>query len=56
MKIIKEAIQRMSKTVVSKMVEKDSGEWPPSCSSFVYQAKRPQQMHYPLGKENKTKW
>lgn len=41
MKTIKKIVNIVSKELVTKMVAKDEGGWPPVCTSFVYQPKRP---------------
>lgn len=41
MKTIKEITKNVTKELVTKMVDKDERGWPPICTSFVYQPKRP---------------
>lgn len=41
MKTIKKIAKNASKELVTKMVARDEGGWPPICTSFVYQPMRP---------------
>lgn len=41
MKTIKQIAKNVSKELVTKMVARDEGGWPPICTSFVYQPIRP---------------
>lgn len=41
MKTVKELVKKKSKEIVAKMVAHDEGDWPPICTSFIYQPKRP---------------
>ena len=45
MKEITKTMAKVSKGILSKMVEKDSGDgWPPYCTVLVYQPKRPEKL------------
>lgn len=41
MKTIKKIAKKASKELITKMVAMDERGWPPICTSFVYQPKRP---------------
>lgn len=41
MKTIKKIAKNASKELITKMVARDEGGWPPICTSFVYQPMRP---------------
>lgn len=41
MKTIKKITKKTSKELITKMVARDERGWPPICTSFVYQPKRP---------------
>lgn len=44
MKVVKRSIAKVSKGIVTKMIAKDAGDWPPYSTVFVYQPKRPEKI------------
>lgn len=54
MKTIKKIAKKASRELVTKMVSKDERGWPPICTSFVYQPKRPKSPNGNAHADNKN--